>query len=209
MNRGSYRKTARWYDTLVEPLNRDLRAIAMRMFPAKEGMSVLDVGCGTGTHLDLYQEGGCKVSGIDSSPAMLEVAREKLGERVELCLGDASSMVYPDETFDLVLVFLALHEMPAPVRSAVLREAKRVIKKSGRILLVDYHSGPIRFPNGWLSKLVITFFEIAAGREHFRNYRDFLARQGLPTLIATHELSVEKKKIVGGGNLGLFLLSLD
>ena len=74
-------------------------------------------------------------------------------------------------------------------------------------MLVDYHPGPIRFPKGWLSKITILFFERIAGREHFKNYRDFLLERGLPALIKTNNLNVEKEKIVSGGNLALFSAS--
>ena len=209
LNRDPYQKIAKYYDLLIEPLNRSLIAVAMKTFPFKAGMFVLDVGCGTGTHLDLYQKIGCKVFGIDLSPAMLDVARQKLGDRAELHLGDASQMPYSDGTFDLVVTFLTLHEMPALLRSAVMKELKRVMKKDGRILLIDYRPGPIRFLKGWFIKAVIIFFEIAAGREHFKNYRDFISCEGLPTLITAHQLSIDRKKIVNGGNIGLFLLRLQ
>lgn len=202
-----YSKTAGRYDSFVEPLVKNLRATGMKMVPSKEEMLVLDVGCGTGTYLNLYHKARCKTFGIDLSPAMIDIARKKLGKRAALYLGDASQMPYPDGTFDLVVAFLALHEMPASIRSTVVNESKRVMKKDGRILLVDYHPGPIRFPKGWFFKIVITCVEIAAGREHFRNYRDFIARQGLLPLIARHQLSVERKKIASGGNIGFFLLS--
>ena len=207
MSRNPYGTSARWYDTVVGPVTDDLRAIGLRMFPAKEGMLVLDVACGTGTLLDLYQQTGCRVFGIDASAAMLEVARGKLDRDADLRLGDATRMPYADGRFDLVTIVLALHEMPAADRSAVLNEVKRVMKEDGRLLLIDSHPGPIRFPEGWLAKTVITFFEVIAGGEHLRNYRDFLAHDGLPTLIARHQLAVEKKRIIGGGSLGLFLLS--
>ena len=66
------------------------------MLPPREGMDVLDVGCGTGIQLASYQEAGCRVSGIDASQAMLNVARRRLGERADLQLGDAARMPYPD-----------------------------------------------------------------------------------------------------------------
>jgi len=202
-----YHGSARWYDTFVGPVTHDLRAIGTKMTPIQEGMLVLDVGCGTGTTLGLYQQRGCQVFGIDTSPTMLKVARRKLGKRADLRLGDATRMPYSDGVFDLVTIVLALHEMPPPDRSAVLHEIKRVVRTDGRILLIDYHPGPIRFPSGWLSKMVITFFEVSAGGDHLRNYRDFLSHQGLPPLITNHQLAVDKKQIVGGGSLGLFLLS--
>jgi hypothetical protein len=43
--------------------------------------------------------------------------------------------------------------------------------------------------------------EVAAGREHFHNYRDFLAREGLPGLISAYGLSVETEKVVSAGNM--------
>jgi SAM-dependent methyltransferase len=105
-----YSKKAKRYDAFVEPFVRELRVIGMKMFPLVKGMSVLDIGCGTGTHLEIYQKGGCTVVGIDSSPAMLEVARAKLTERAELHLGEASHMPFPPESFDLVLAMFLLHE---------------------------------------------------------------------------------------------------
>jgi len=206
MKADPYKKVAKLYDALFEPLNCGLRKIGMKMFPPSEGIAVLDVGCGTGAHLEHYQNARCNVSGIDQSPSMLQVARDRLGERADLYLGDASNMPYPDKEFDLIIMSAVLHEMPRGVRSAVINEAKRTLKEEGRILLIDYNPGPIRPLKGWLYKSIITFVEFAAGREHFKNYRDFIANKGLPALASAHSLSVDKEKIVSGGNIALFLL---
>ena len=101
---------------------------------------------------------------------------------------------------------IVLYEMPHGVRSAVIDESKRTCKKDGRILLIDFHPGPIRPLKGWINKGIILMAEMAAGREHFKNYRDFIAREGLAGLISTHGLSVDQKKIVSGGNIALYLL---
>jgi ubiquinone/menaquinone biosynthesis C-methylase UbiE len=200
-----YRRTARFYDTLVEPPNVVLRRIGLQMCPPWEGMRVLEVGCGTGANLSLYENAGCDVFGIDLSPAMLEVASRKLSERADLRLADAAEMPYADDSFDLVTSFLTLHEMPAATRAAVMDEMVRVVNQRGRLLLIDYRSGPIRFPKGWLLKTLIVSIELAAGREHFRNYRDFLARQGLAGLISSHGLSVETEKVVSAGNMHAYV----
>ena len=206
MRADPYKRIAKSYDKLFGPLNRGLRGIGMKMYPPREGMSVLDVGCGTGIHLELYQKAGCNVFGIDQSPAMLQVARNRLGEAANLYGGDASNMPYPDSEFDLVMMTTVLHEMPAEVRSAVITEEKRVLKEEGRILLIDFHPGPIQPLKGWLSKSIITLAEISGGREHFKNYRHFIANKGLPALISAQGLSVDKVKIVSGGTMALFLL---
>jgi len=204
-----YKKIAKLYDALFEPLTSGLIALGMKMFPPRKGMAVLDVGCGTGIHLELYQKAGCNVSGIDQSPSMLQVARNRLGESANLYMGDASNMPYQDKEFDLIVMSTVLHEMPRAVRAAVINESKRTLKEEGRILLIDFHPGPIRALKGWLHKIIITFIEFAAGREHFKNYSDFIANKGLPAIASAHSLSVDKEKIVGGGNIALFLLRTD
>ena len=196
-----YRRTARFYDALVEPPNAVLRKIGLKICPPRAGMKALEVGCGTGTNLSLYENAGCDVFGIDLSPAMLEVARRKLGERADLRLADAAELPYADDSFDLVTAFLTLHEMPTAIRTAAMAEMVRVVNREGRLLLIDYRSGPIRFPKGWFFKAFIVSMEVAAGREHFHNYRDFLAREGLPGLISAYGLLVETEKVVSAGNM--------
>ncbi len=171
------------------------------MVPPKDGMTVLEVGCGTGANLVLYQRAGCEVAGVDLSPSMLEVARAKLGETADLRLCDAADMPYRDGSFDLVVAFLTLHEMPPDVRESVLDEMVRVAGPNGRLLLIDFHPGPLRFPRGWLFKSGIVVLEVSAGREHFRNYRDFLAREGVRGLVDKRSLTVVKEKVLSAGNV--------
>jgi len=200
-----YRKTARFYDAMVEPFNKSLRGYVVKVARPEAGMKVLEVGCGTGANLELFAEAGCEITGVDLSPAMMDVARRKLGDRADLRLGDAADMPFSDSSFDLVLSFLTLHEMPPAVRTPVMNEIVRVARADGKVLLVDFHPGPIRFPKGWFYKAVIYSLEFGAGWEHFQNHRDFLARNGLPKLIEDHSLSVAKEKILAGGNIQVAL----
>ena len=206
MKKDLYKITARKYDTFVEPFNRVLRQIGMDIYPPVTGMKVLDVGCGTGTTLKLYQRAGCNVFGIDSSPAMLPVAKNKLNNQAELLLGNASDMEYSNKTFDIVIAMLTLHEMPNNTRSKVLSEMIRVLKKDGRILIIDFHPGSLKFPKGWMYKTVIYFFEITAGLEHFKNFRNFIAFNGIPGLVETRKMNIVNAKIVGGDSFGIYVL---
>jgi len=202
----AYRRVARWYDSIFGRLNAGLRGLGLKMLPPREGMDVLDVGCGTGIQLASYQEAGCRVSGIDASHAMLNVARRRLGEQADLRLGDAARMPYPDEAFDLVLAATVLHEMPPEVRETVLDEMKRVLRPDGRMLVIDFEVGPVRPPRGWITKAVIAISESAAGRYHHRNYRNFMVSGGLPTLLGDRGLSVDQCRIVSGGAIGVYLV---
>src|SRR4030066_1675828 len=205
MENDPYRNSARIYDRIFDGMNKGLKLVGIRMFRPAKGMNILDVGCGTGTHLELYQRYQCNLYGLDHSPAMLEVARKRLAGTAVLELGDASRMPYEDGKFDLVIVMLTLHEMSPEMRSLVLEEIKRVLKKDGRILLIAFHTGPYQPLQGWVSKIIITCAEIAAGRTHFRNYRKFMAEGGLPRLIHQHSLKVEKQQILAGGPFSIYL----
>lgn len=207
MNEDPYRRVAGIYDRIFEPMNKGLRVLGYRMFPPPRGGSILDVGCGTGVYLEMYRKSGCKLYGIDTSSSMLEVARARLGENADLRKANATKMPYETDFFDLVLCMLTLHEMDDRDRSGVFGEIKRVAKQDGRILLIDFHAGKPRPMRGWLLKAVILLSEFAAGRRHFRSYRHFMSIGGLPSLIDTGRLQVEKRRIVGDGNMALYLLS--
>ncbi len=206
MTEDPYRRVANIYDRLFQSLTSGLRLIGVQMFLPKKGMKVLDVGCGTGIHLDIYRRFHCKLYGIDTSPSMLNVARSRLGDKAELHLGDATQMPYKKDTFDLILCMLALHEMDQLTRILVLSEIRRVLKTDGHILLVDYHTGHVRPVKGWLTKLIVVLSEVAAGRRHFRNYRHFISSNGLPRLIEESQLVEKKTKVVAHGNIALYLV---
>ena len=209
MNKDPYKRVAGFYDKIFEPMNRGLRVLGLRMFLPKQAGTVLDVGCGTGIHLEMYQRYGCNLYGIDTSLSMLEQARTRLGERAELRLADATQLPYESGFFDLVLCMLVLHEMDEQVRNTVIGELTRVIKPDGRILLIDFHPGKPRPLKGWFSKLVILLSEVAAGRRHFRNYRQFMSIGGLPAHIDKSHLAIEKERIVGDDTLALYLLRVS
>ena len=117
MKKDAYGRLARLQDAALEPLNAPLREIAVRVSGVGGGSRVLDVGCGTGTQLERYLAAGCDVSGIDTSPAMLARARERLGSAADLRLADAQRIPFEDAMFDVVTATLVLHELrPLSVR---------------------------------------------------------------------------------------------
>ena len=206
MKKDPYRRSARTYDRLVEPPAGQLRRLALKVYPPRENIHILDAGCGTGTQLELFRRPGCKLYGVDASPAMLDVARRKLGDAAELSLQDISHMTFPDRLFDLVTMVLVLHEVPALLRPAVLSECKRVLKADGRILLLDFHFGPYSFPRGYLLRILRMFMEIGGGREHYAHYRDFKKRGGLAPLLAETKLSIDKQVVARDGLAAVHLL---
>ena len=78
---------------------------------------------------------------IDAAKVQLRAARRKLhaiGKHATLTRMLAESLHYPDASFDTVVLFFLLHELPEASRRAALREAIRVLKPGGQLLISEY-----------------------------------------------------------------------
>lgn len=107
------------------------------------GKQVLDIGCGHGRHLRVLEEAGARACGIDLSRVLLAEARRlRAGESV--VLADMRALPFGDQTFDLTLsLFTTFGYFDTDEENErVLREARRVLKGDGRLVL-DYLN-PVR-----------------------------------------------------------------
>jgi ubiquinone/menaquinone biosynthesis C-methylase UbiE len=103
---------------------------------------VLEVAVGTGRNLRHYPA-GTKLTGIELSPEMLAIARKRAGEvgiAADLREGDAQALDLPDESFDTVVITLALCTIPND--RAAVREARRVLRPGGRLVLLEHVRSP-------------------------------------------------------------------
>jgi ubiquinone/menaquinone biosynthesis C-methylase UbiE len=127
---------ARSYETwLHTPAGRYIdgreKSLMLDLIAPRGGEHVLDIGCGTGDHLLLFRRKGCDVKGIDPSPHMLKLAREKLGHRADFHLGYAEDLPFSDNEFDIVALITSLEFTSDPDRA--IAEAIRVCR--GRVFL--------------------------------------------------------------------------
>lgn len=205
-SKDEYKLAARIYDTLLGPALRGVRRSGIRMFPPKPGMKVLDVGCGTGAHLEMYRQYGCRLYGLDTSPSMLAIAGKRPEMEADLRIHTAAGMPFENSTFDMVLCMFVLHEMNPSTREATLLEMKRVTRPGGRILLIDFNAERPGTLRGWFARLLIIIAETAAGRRHFRNYRQFMSSNGLEALVQSSSLLKERQNLAAGGSIVLYLL---
>ena len=102
----------------------------------RPGSRILDAGCGTGQFALAFADRGCRVVGVDLSPAMIARARAHANERsaersVEWREGDLTRLVDADATFDAVHARVSLQFVPDP--AAALREFRRVLTADGRL----------------------------------------------------------------------------
>lgn len=102
------------------------RALLQHMVSSwpRRGHSLLEVGCGVGIFLETLWESGFDISGLDTSPAMLEAARERLGNRAELHIGSAEHLPFEDNSYDYVALLTMLEFVENP--QLVVEEAFRV-----------------------------------------------------------------------------------
>ncbi len=101
--------------------------------------SIADLGCGTGDLIPALRDRASCVIGVDSSPAMIELARKKLsalGDAVDLRLGELEHLPIGNGEVDAVIINMVLHHVSQP--PAALREAYRIVKRGGLCIITDF-----------------------------------------------------------------------
>lgn len=117
-------------------IHPDMFPLVRRWCGIKDGVRLLDVGCGTGYFTRLLSSGGEMVtaSGIDLEEPFIEYAKKEAAEQglpIEFIVGDALSLPFEDNTFDAVVSHTFFTSIPDPERA--MAEMIRVIKPGGII----------------------------------------------------------------------------
>ncbi len=138
-----FTRIARRYDLINDlqsfGLHRSWKRRLVKLAKVKQGDRVLDLCCGTGDLALALAREGVVVVGLDFSQAMLELAQSKvqrLHSKVEFVQGDAQSVPFADNSFDVVTVGYGLRNLSS--WEAGLVEMSRVAKPGGRLLVLDF-----------------------------------------------------------------------
>ncbi|MBA2442948.1 MAG: methyltransferase domain-containing protein [Rubrobacter sp.] len=111
------------------------------------GMTVADIGTGTGFVAAGLSPRVGRVVAVDNSAAMLGVARQNLAAleatNVDLVEGDMSHLPLPDDSVDAAFANMVLHHAPEP--PAMLREMARVVKPGGTVAITDEVEHPYKW----------------------------------------------------------------
>lgn len=102
--------------------------LMMKLIKPAYGDRLLDIGCGTGVTLGCldHLKPGLDLTGLDASTYMLDIAAEKLGNRVALFKGNAEELPFDDNAFNVAVINLTLEFVDSPHQA--LAEAARVAK---------------------------------------------------------------------------------
>jgi len=140
LSRVEFNKQAEKFDTATnyyqlcqdsyDPANEEIRKVPFTDF--------LDIGCGTGNTIDMLAKEfpNAHFTGIDLAEKMIEVAKKKVQHgNVEFLVGDAENLPFEDNKFDVIICKESIHHYPNP--EAFFKESFRVLKPSGRLIIVD------------------------------------------------------------------------
>ena len=159
-------KHAGAYDRQMGFFDRHLFADSRDWVCSKAGGQVLEVAIGTGLNLAHYPN-EVQLAGVDQSPAMLDIARERagqLGRAVDLRQGDAQALEFPDASFDTMVCTFSLCAIPDD--RAAVAEMARVLRPGGLLLLADHVEASPWFARA--AQALIEVVSVPVGGEHFR-----------------------------------------
>ena len=191
------------YSTVIDHLLRDIRIYIPQLSGMKAGDRVLDVCCGTGEQALHYAKRGIIAIGIDLNPGMIKAAEKKKRkqglENASFQMASAQNLPFNDDFFDYASVSFALHEKVRAARDKIISEMKRVVKKEGALVFIDFKA-PL--PQNAYSYFIKSI-EFGAGREHFRYFKDYIEQGGLDDILKENHLHREKEDYFKNGTVAI------
>lgn len=150
--------------------------------------SIIDVGCGTGRFSFLIGEKCSSIFGIDISKRNIDRAHRLLSgnpnEKISFLHAGIGDIISENNRhFDYAVMTYVLHEIDEGERVQLLKKAARI---ADTIIIGDYL---VSKPEGfwsWLNELV----EFAAGKDHYKNYKQFISNGGAPAVVHKAGLKV-------------------
>lgn len=172
------------YESFAPPYDAAIRCWEWLLFEggrqwvcSQAAGDVLEIAVGTGRNLGLYPS-DVRLTAVELSSSMLDVARRRaraLGCEADLRVGDAQALEFGDASFDTVVSTLSLSTIPDPYRA--VREAHRVLREGGRLLLLEHVRSPspaVRAVQRLLDPLAVRF-----GADHLvREPLEYLSAEG-------------------------------
>jgi len=183
-------KNAQLYDIILFPFLRPIRKTIISIAKEFQYKTILDLCCGTGNQLIQLQKQGFHGTGVDLSDDMLKVAHEK-SKNISFIKGNAEDLSFKDNSFDMVMTTLALHEKSRDSALKILDQMRRVIKKDGHLIIVDFN---LERTVPQLSRKLVTKIESMTDDEHYGHYKNYCTSGGLDSLIDLKSL-IEVRKI--------------
>lgn len=127
------------FGVIAKTISADAERFVARL-ALPPGTRVLDVACGTGNLAIPLARSGCKVTGLDIAPNLLEQARDRAvaeGLAADFDEGDAEALPYPEASFDAVVTMFGAMFAPRP--ELVVNECARVLRPGGLLAMANWN----------------------------------------------------------------------
>jgi ubiquinone/menaquinone biosynthesis C-methylase UbiE len=184
-------------DWFLEPLLARIRKYIAKLFLEQNLFPALDICCGAGRQCRLLNVGDEKMIGLDKNFRILNHARYRQHDLPCVC-ADALRLPFRGGSFRGILLSFSLHDKSPELRAQIIAEARRILGSGGKLVILDFERPWNRRSRlGWLFTSLI---ERTAGREHFRNGRQFLREGGLSAFIAKSGLAEVNRRPIEAGN---------
>lgn len=142
-----YHELAEYYYS-IEDKHRDIQkdiALIKELISEIDNPGILDIGCGTGEHINLLSKTGCKCTGLDNSREMLSIARKRFPENIHFLQADMLNFDFFEE-FDMVMSLFGSFNYIIDDEDveSVLWNTWRALKSGGIGLFEIWNSFPVR-----------------------------------------------------------------
>jgi len=196
-------ESGNFYSTLIDPILAPMRKRVTSEI--NHGEKIIDIACGTGAQVFELFETASKIVGVDLSESMINHAQNSVKKRnilnAEFFVCDATHLSgFNENSFDIAIMSLALHQFDPRLHSSILSEMKRVAQ---RIIIVDY---AVPLPKNYAG-VGSRVAEFLAGKEHNHNFKQYCQLGGLKAILTANNLTIEKSVLFGKGAFQLVVCS--
>lgn len=202
-----YEKVSKDYNELrLDPPN-DFRAtieIICNAAPPK-ACRILDIGCGTGKYGAELTRKNFSVVGIDKSPDQIKEAEKVIPAYV----GSACELPFPDNSFDMCLMIMMLHQLTQKERESAFKEIDRILRPNGMLIIktashddIRYRLSSIYFPSAY-DLDISRYPDCAQLTKELSNYKSVIMKNIVVHDVYEPELMADKFLKRRTSNLGM------
>lgn len=162
----------------------------------------LELGCGNGTYSRVLYKNTQQLTCTDFSDEMLAVSKERLKDLKHIKIKKANCFHLPfeAETFDTVFMANLLHIIPTPEKA--IKEAQRVLKQSGNIIILDFTTKGM----GLYAKIKMTYRYFKAYGKRSKTGQ-VLGLKEMKTLLNNCGLSLKENRLIGKDSKAVFAIA--
>ncbi|QDT98212.1 class I SAM-dependent DNA methyltransferase [Gimesia aquarii] len=142
MNNPMYDEFAREYDSAIQNNSYNAhyeRPSLLSLLPEVNEKTVIDLGCGPGLYSKFLVENGAKVTAVDGSQEMIQIVKEKLGDKIQCYVQNLADGLpnEQDQTFDVAVCPLMIHYLEDFTK--LFSDIKRILKSDGIFIFSTHH----------------------------------------------------------------------